>query len=382
MNAFAQALVDTRTARRRSRVAIVHNHPIHYKELLFRALAERDLDFTVLFTARSSKERLDPKQIERPYKHCFGSEGHYEDVSASRTVRFVWKTLQDLQPDTVIISGYYDAAAWAAWSWAMVRGRTRILWAESNHFDYARHWWKELPKKIFVKGCYLAHVYGTSNREYIEKLGMPRERIHIKRAVLDVAQFHPPPPGTQKSGPKTLLFVGRYEEQKNLHRLIRAFCRVSQSGEDPRMRLALVGYGSLDDELTRLASSLPNGHLVEFRGPKANADTVQDYRAADLFILPSTREAWGLVALEAMCCGLPVLISNRCGCARDLVTEATGWSFDPFNDDDLTTLLNQASWLDRDRLREMGVAARDIGASYSASSCAAIIQKTIEAGRP
>jgi glycosyltransferase involved in cell wall biosynthesis len=207
---------------------------------------------------------------------------------------------------------------------------------------------------------------------------MSSERISIKRAVLDVTKFGPSEDGNKSSdGPKTLLYVGRLEDMKNLPTLFRAFSKVQQSIELPRMKLVVVGYGRLESELKQLAGDLPNGGLIEFRGALKNSQTVTEYRKADVFILPSTREAWGLVALEAMCCELPVIVSERCGCARDLVNPKTGWQFDPFREQDLVSLLEQVSHMDRETLRKMGKSGRQVAVTYSPEHCASIILRTV-----
>jgi 1,2-diacylglycerol 3-alpha-glucosyltransferase len=357
-------------------VVIIHNHPIHYKELLFSSLAERHLSFHVLFTAARSRDRHDLSQCLRNYDCSFGSNGNYEDANPLRTAWFVWASLTRRNPKVVIISGYYDVAAWVAWCWAVLHGRTKVLWAESNQFDHPRTFLRELPKKLFVQFCQLAHVYGTTNREYLIALGMNPKRIYIKRAVLDVEQFEPPS-NSRRPITKTLLYVGRFEDMKNLPALLRAFSAVPQDLDRPRLKLALVGYGSLERELQELADTLPSRSLIEFRGARNNRDTVAEYHAADIFILPSTREAWGLVALEAMCCGLPVIISNRCGCARDLVTSDTGWSFDPLNEAELADLLNRVSWCSPEELERMGQRGRKLGVSYSPANCAEVVLSTV-----
>jgi 1,2-diacylglycerol 3-alpha-glucosyltransferase len=359
-------------------VVIIHNHPIHYKELLFSSLADKQLSLHVLFTAARSRDRHDLAQWRRNYAHSFGSMGNYEEVGVFQTAGYVWTSLSRLNPRVVIISGYYDIAAWTAWCWAVLHGRTKVLWAESNQFDHPRIFFRELPKKLFVRLCELAHVYGTTNREYLIALGMHPERIFIKRAVLDVEQFEPPR-SPRRHTTKTLLYVGRFEDMKNLPALLRAFSSIPQDFERPRLKLALVGYGSLERELKELAANLPARNLIEFRGARNNRETVAEYHGADIFILPSTREAWGLVALEAMCCGLPVIISNRCGCARDLVTSETGWSFDPFNEAELADLLNRVSWCWPEELERMGESGRRLGVSYSPTNCADVVLSTVVA---
>ena len=89
------------------------------------------------------------------------------------------------------------------------------------------------------------------------------------------------------------------------------------------------------------------------------------YGLADAFIIPSETEQWGLVVNEAMASGLPVLVSNRCGCVPDLVEEGrNGFTFDPFDETDLADLMLRMSDDGCDR-QAMGTASREIIAAWS-----------------
>src|SRR6185369_15110785 len=83
------------------------------------------------------------------------------------------------------------------------------------------------------------------------------------------------------------------------------------------------------------------------------------------FVLASTSETWGLVVNEAMASGLPVIVSRRCGCARDLVAEGrNGFTFDPFDVESLTRQLQRMAAPDTDRAA-MSRASREIIAHWT-----------------
>ncbi len=355
--------------------AIVHNHPIHYKNLLFQELRRRGLSFEVLFVASSSVNRIETPSGGYPYR--WGYKGPYESAPAPVVARFVWSALEDLDPRVVVISGYYDVAAWTAWVWAELRGRPKLLWAESNRFDYRRRPWKERIKAAFVGRCAAANVYGESNREYLQDLGMPDANITTKRAVIDTGLFNDLPPRQGERPSRVLLYVGRFAPEKNLEGLVRAWARLAGDRSCPPLRLALVGYGPEKPSLRALVSRLHLWGTVEFRGPARQEDLPAIYRAADALILPSLREPWGLVVLEGMACGLPVLVSARCGCARDVVTEATGLTFDPANEDDLLSALRNLLSRPQAQLERMGRACSNIARQYSPQNSAQLVMATI-----
>ena len=89
------------------------------------------------------------------------------------------------------------------------------------------------------------------------------------------------------------------------------------------------------------------------------------YGLASAFILPSTTEQWGLVVNEAMASGLPVLVSNRCGCAAELVKEGSnGYTFNPLEIGEIADLMLNIGAAGVDR-SAMGQKSREIIANWS-----------------
>ena len=149
--------------------------------------------------------------------------------------------------------------------------------------------------------------------------------------------------------------------------------------------LVLLGDGPLRAELCRLISDLGLQDSVLLPGFKQYPDLPAYYGLANAFILPSVSETWGLVVNEAMASGLPVLVSNRCGCAPDLVQEGVnGWTFDPCNTDQLADLMLRLSQAPKQRLEEMGAASRriiqDWGVERFATGLKAAVDKALEVG--
>jgi glycosyltransferase involved in cell wall biosynthesis len=358
-------------------VFIVHNHWIHYKHLLFNNLFKERLDFKVCFTAYHSTDRLAPLGSEAlAYPFVLLDEtSSYERAPKLRCVVRLWAILQRERPKVLIISGWYGAVPWAAWFWGLTHASKMILWSESNDFDRPRTRWKEWMKSVFVRRFESAHVYGQSSMKYLLRLGMSESRITLKRAVLDVMHFRLPGAAVRKEGPVQLLYVGRFSPEKNLARLIEAFAATAPTTD---VEIKLVGYGPLEGELRRLAEGLGVKERVVFGGRVEQDRLPDEYWRADAFILPSTSEPWGLVANEAMCCGLPVALSTRCGCTEDLVTEETGWSFDPLEPMEIERVIRVIATTDRKKLAEMGLAARRLSEMYSAENCTLLVARSIK----
>lgn len=118
-----------------------------------------------------------------------------------------------------------------------------------------------------------------------------------------------------------VIFTGRLIRDKNVDLLLRALVAVRE--EVPDLRALIVGDGPERPALERLARDLGLDESVTFTGFLPDHDAViAAMKASRVFVLPSTREGFGIAALEAMACGLPVVTTDHPGnAARDLVVE-------------------------------------------------------------
>ncbi|HOO91524.1 MAG TPA: glycosyltransferase family 4 protein [Syntrophales bacterium] len=84
------------------------------------------------------------------------------------------------------------------------------------------------------------------------------------------------------------------------------------------MELLIVGYGPEERRLQKLAGSSSHIHFLGHRGI---GEIPMIYGISDILVLPSISEPWGLVVNEAMACGCAVIVSDRCGCSKDLIQD-------------------------------------------------------------
>ena len=120
-------------------------------------------------------------------------------------------------------------------------------------------------------------------------------------------------------------------------------------------------------------------HHVHLIGSKGYEELPSYYGLAEVFIHASTTEQWGLVVNEAMASGLPVLVSNRCGSAPDLVQEGVnGWNFDPSDQEQLTELMLKIS-SDSALRKEMGGQSREIIANWDPARFAQGVSSAVNA---
>jgi glycosyltransferase involved in cell wall biosynthesis len=143
--------------------------------------------------------------------------------------------------------------------------------------------------------------------------------------------------------------------------------------------LTLLGDGELRAELEKLRSKLGLEDCIQMPGFKQYEELPEYYSNAAAFIHASTTEQWGLVVNEAMASGLPVLLSNRCGCAPDLVKDGVnGWTFDPTNEEQLADLMLRIS-SDEDGRLKMGERSREIIAEWGPDRFASGLKAAVDA---
>lgn len=151
----------------------------------------------------------------------------------------------------------------------------------------------------------------------------PRACFRVVGNPVDTTLFTPPLDGRLLGeGPARLLAVGLLRENKGMARLLDALARRASAGGRPVV-LDLVGDGPAAAELERQARALQLEDTVRFRGLLARADVARLMGEADLFVLPSLVETFGVALVEALAAGLPV-VATDVGVARELVDERSG----------------------------------------------------------
>jgi len=285
-----------------------------------------------------------------------------QKLPAGEVVSRIRSALDTVHPAAVVIPGWADSAALGALRWCVQNHVPAIIMSESTAWDDSRVWWKESVKRSIVGLCSTALVGGTPHADYIAGLGMPRERIFLGYDAVDNGYFAERAAEVRgqrsevrkKHGLPERYFLAsaRFIEKKNLFRLIEAYAsyrKLSSISSLPSTNFApwdlvLLGDGPLRADLCRLVSDLSLQRSVHMPGFKQYDELPVYYGLADAFVHASTTEQWGLVVNEAMASGLPVLVSNRCGCAPDLVQEGrNGFTFDPYNIEQLAGLMRKIS---------------------------------------
>ena len=311
----------------------------------------------------------------------------WQQTGQLKLARAVWTKLNQLNPKAVLVPGWYTAPAIAAAAWAKLHGKRSILMSETTESDHRRVWWKEALKRVLIRSLFDDSVAGGKPHvRYLAKLGFPPARIARFYDVVDnsfyeceAARARRSPGVRDECGlpDSYFLYVGRLAPEKNVSTCIRAFAHYRRLGGS--WSLVLVGDGGERNALERLADDLAVAEFVHFTGLKTTKETIPYYALASCFVLPSVREPWGLVVNEAMASGLPVLVSNRCGCTEDLVEAGgNGYVFDPSNENQLAEQMTALAALSPESLDSMKRRSQQIIANYSPENWASEIARLVK----
>lgn len=298
-------------------------------------------------------------------------------------------TLNDLRPRIVAIPGWSSPAALAALAWCCKTRTRAILMSDSAAQDEPRTWWKEWIKARVVRLFSSAVVGGTPHVDYAAALGLPRARVFPGYDVVDNLYFATEADKANFDATELrvrhglpdhyFLASNRFIEKKNLPRLLDSYAAYVSLVGEAAWDLVMLGDGPLKAVLMEHVARLGLTERVQFPGFKQYGELPAYYGLASAYIQASTSEQWGLVVNEAMASGLPVLVSDRCGCAPDLVKDGVnGFTFGPYDTKGITDRMLQISGSECD-LEAMGKASRATISYWSPDTFAANMLKASDA---
>ncbi|MBE9041619.1 glycosyltransferase family 4 protein [Oscillatoriales cyanobacterium LEGE 11467] len=308
-------------------------------------------------------------------------EDEFYTIRFDELVQKLYRSLSELSPDVVAISGYARPTMLAALVWTILHQKISILFSETQEKDTQRQFGLEKLKSFIVTKYNAALVGGKSHKSYLKKLGLSPENIFLGYDTVKNSVFDPiknrqlPRPIPQNY----FLSISRFIPKKNLLFLIDCYAEYRRkSNNDRAWNLVICGDGKLKDEIEQSIKRLNLEKFVRLPGFLQQSELLPYLAHANCFIHASTTEQWGLVVNEAMASGLPVLISNRCGCFEDLVIEEiNGFGFDPEDRQQLISLMLRMSSEEVD-LQKMGCAALKHIQNFSPDYFARGLAKAIE----
>ena len=333
----------------RRRLVIITEIISPYRIPLFNVLArEPNVDLHVIFLAETDPGLRQWKVYKEEIRFS------YEVLSSWRKQIGVYNLLLDIgiigalrraRPDLILCGGYSYVASWQALFWSRWNSVPFLLWSESNRQDIrGGHSSVELLKRAFLRECSGFVVPGRSAAQYLLDHGVKERDIFTAVNAVDNDFFCSAAARARQSAPdlqnkfglpaRYVLYSGRLVRQKGVFELLAAYAKLESSLRE-QMGLVFAGDGSCRGLLEERCQSISPG-VVKFAGFVQREQLPIYYALAEMLILPTYTDTWGLVVNEAMACGLPVIVSQAAGCAADLVTQ--GWNGDIVDPTDVNGL--------------------------------------------
>jgi glycosyltransferase involved in cell wall biosynthesis len=364
-------------------ILFVNFGPYHIARLkeLVNSSEKLEQEIVALEIARFQEEY--PWQVE--LEECgFSLISIIKDKSLEKTNIFellirINQVLNQVNPDVLAIAGYSEISMLFALIWCLANDKKAILFSETTEQDAKRYWWREFCKKLIVKQYTSVLVGGKPHERYMIRLGMPKDAVFLGYDVVDNDNFCA---AKIRSLPRPIeipyfLAINRFIPKKNLPFLISAYAEYFEKNLTSLWDLVICGDGELWNQIKEQINNLGLRDHIHLPGFLQQQELLPYFAHAGCFIHASVQEQWGLVVNEAMAAGLPVLVSNRCGCFEDLVIGGVnGFGFDPENIQELTELMIKISSGEID-LDKMGQASFEHIQKYSPEYFARGLQKAI-----
>lgn len=242
---------------------------------------------------------------------------HLKDSGWVRIIQ-LRKIIRSIEYKELILGGWDSIPLWIG---ALVSSKQKnALVIESSYLESTTKGIKGLIKQIFISRISKVYASGKSQKKITDDLGFKGKTVITKG--VGIFNYIKQPPFTRRETVKNFLYVGRLTKVKNLEYLICKF------NNHPELTLTIIGFGELEEHLKYIAKE-----NIIFLGAINNNELSYHYQKADVFILPSISEPWGLVVEEALNNGTPIMVSDKVGCSEEIINQNNGVIFSLEQDD-------------------------------------------------
>lgn len=331
------------------RLAVVTTHPIQYYAPLFRELARAGVVEPHVFygwsgaAGQAAHDHGFGRSVEWDvplldgYAHTFVTNTsadpgphHFGGLTSPDLIASV----EAWRPDAVLVFGWNYRSHLAALR--HFHGRLPVFFRGDSTLLDERRGVRQALRRLFLRWVYrhvdVALSVGTHNRAYFRAHGLGEDEIAWAPHAIDNARFEDADGAFEREaaawraslgiGPdeRAVVFAGKLEAKKAPDVLVQAFQDAFPGRDHPHRHLVVAGTGPLEGALRSAVGDDPRVHFIGFQN-QSRMPVV--YRLGEVFVLPSRGpgETWGLAVNEAMACGRAVVVSDRVGCAPDLVAD-------------------------------------------------------------
>lgn len=340
------------------RVLILTNIPSPYRVDFFNLLG-REVNLTVLYERRYAADR-DRNWLEKDAQTFNEIYLSGVKVGADASAGIEWlKYISKRDYDILGILGYSSPTSILAITYCRLMKIPYFL-SSDGAFVKPDHFWRDKLKRFLIGGAQAWLCTGRHTSEYLRNYGARPERTFIfpfsSVKVTDIRQNRATEMEKEElkneisiTEEKIVLAIGQFINRKGFDVLLKAGQFV-ESG----VGIYIVGGDPIPDYL-RLKKDLMLEHVHFIRFMDAE-ELAKYYQAADVFVLPTREDVWGLVINEAMAYGLPVITTDRCGAGIELIENGVNGYIVPLDDEKaLAAAINKV--LDDDELRGSMAAA-------------------------
>jgi glycosyltransferase involved in cell wall biosynthesis len=359
--------------KKKYKIAIVAPVPFYYHVPLYQKLAESSaIDLTVYYCSDETIHGID---VEKTYntKGNFCKNGdlllgykskflknysfrpsylHWPDG----LINFgVWQEIKNARYDAVVLQSWTNLSWWLAFIACLIYKTPVLFMTDSNiSSEASKSGFKKFIKTVLLQYFLFNNAKGfltsgLSNEEFYKFYGVSEskmsrlyfswgyEKILLKTKELKLKREEIRKSLNVDKDDIVILYVGRLAKEKNPDILLNAFSKINKKN----VKLFFVGDGPLRKEIEQKIKNLRTKN-VSILGFQSRDNVLIFYALADILVLPSNAETWGIVVNEAMCFGLPVILSDKVGAGADMVKDnCNGFIFESKNVNSLTDKLEE-----------------------------------------
>ncbi len=233
-----------------------------------------------------------------------------------------------------------------------ISGKPLILHVHATSFDISAGQTPDeriykIEKDAFEQADQIIAVSGFTKDMIVNRYGISPEKISVVHNGVEIEEFSGNTTASRfallkEQGYKIVLFVGRITMQKGPDYFLQAAAKVLKYNQ--KVYFIIAGSGDMENQIIRQSASLGISDKVLFAGFSRGQDLLDLYRLADLYVMPSVSEPFGITPLEAVASGTPVLISKQSGVSEVLshALKADFWDIDDIADKILSVVANDA----------------------------------------
>jgi glycosyltransferase involved in cell wall biosynthesis len=352
---------------------VLNSHPIQYFAPLYAYLnCASDLEVTALYLSdisiRGGKDEGFNRNVSwdvdllAGYRSVFLGEGAYRREPRgfwSLIAPQVWSELRSGCYDVLWLHGHNYAANLIAMAAAKTAGMRVIMRGETHLGLPCSRIKSRLRRPVMgalYRLCDRVLAIGSANAAFYQAVGVSNHKIFLVPYSVDNDRFvcSANLTGDRKmeirkrynipADRPSILYAAKFVQRKRPGDLLEAVRRLRPQTEC-LFTVVMAGSGELEGELRSFCSEHALENVV-FTGFINQSELPDLYAASDVFVLPSEHEPWGLAVNEAMCAGLPVVVSREVGCVADLVQDGVN-GFTP-SVGDVAGLAGALRWLIED----------------------------------